>query len=285
MHIIFALLSLTCASINDAVFKLYTNKNDQIGFYLGVIGMIWTGIFLFVSGIPSLINMSRVTLWCGIISGIFSAVANLLFIVAMKKNDASVCSVIYRLNLALAAILAFAFLGEAITILKLLGIVAAIAAVLIFFSASKTIMDSGHTKTSGLWFVIVASILRACMGISYKYGLEIEAEKFPVLFLSGVMWIICGGLYHFIEKGGLGIRQAQNTLKYGCISGILVSGILLFLMLALEQGEASVVLPLAQLSFLGTAVIGVIKLKETLSGRKIAGLCLGLVCVFCMTIR
>ena len=285
MHIVFALLSLILASFNDAVFKVYTSKENSIGAYISLIGVFWGGTFFIVVGASSILSMSTTTLLIGLVSGLFSAVANLLLVKGMEKNEASVCSVIYRLNLAVAAILAFVFLGELITLFKLIGICAAIAAIFIFFAPGSQQGKNRTLYSSGLLLIVVACFLRACMGITYKYGLEIGADKYIVLFLNGVTWVICGGLFHLIQKYYTPNRVTVTTIKFGAMSGALVAGIALFMMLALQQGDASVVLPITQLSFLGTVVIGALMLNEKLNIQKTVGLCFGLLCVIAMTVR
>ena len=60
---------------------------------------------------------------------------------------------------------------------------------------------------------------------------------------------------------------------------MLVGGIVFFMAASLRYGEASVVLPSAQMSFLVTAFLGTAILKESLSRRKIMGIMAGLFCI------
>jgi drug/metabolite transporter (DMT)-like permease len=57
----------------------------------------------------------------------------ILLIEGMRRYEVGVCSTIYRLNLAPAAVLAFVFLGEEATAGKILAVIAAVGAVLMFF--------------------------------------------------------------------------------------------------------------------------------------------------------
>jgi uncharacterized membrane protein len=118
------------------------------------------------------------------------------------------------------------------------------------------------------------------MGVSYKFGISCHGDELLILAINGLLWMVCGlGYYTFLERRGPAPRE---TWTYGLLSGVLVCGIVLFLMLALRCGEASTVLPIAQLSFLFTAVLGVLFLQERLTRRKIAGFSLALLCIVFM---
>jgi uncharacterized membrane protein len=135
-----------------------------------------------------------------------------------------------------------------------------------------------------LGLVVVAALLRAGMGVSYKWGLSAGCEPFLILVLNGILWV-CGGLaYHAVVERSW-VMVSRDILRFGLISGIFVSGIVLFLMLALKNGEAGVVLPITQLSFVLTTLLGVRFLSEALSSRKTVGLFLALVCISLMAVQ
>lgn len=275
----FALLSLLCAAFNDVVFKLYASGRRPVGYYLAVIGAVWFSFFIILYGLWSVHGIDGTSLFWGTVSGLFSASANILLIEAMARHEVGICATIYRLNLAPAAILAFIFLGENISFWKIMGIAAAIGAVILFSQPSKTSISK--ESTAALWMLAAASLFRACMGITYKCGLEYGADMYLILALNGFIWILSGISYHFIAERKKALFSF-NTCAFGLFSGVLVCGIVIFMMLALKRGEASMVLPVSQLSFFVSALIGVFFLKERLNRRKSLGLFLAFLCVFFM---
>lgn len=277
----FAGLSLLCAAINDILFKLYSGKGSSLGPYIFIIGAIWTLFFGVLAGPQNILGMTAISLKWGLLSGLFSILANIMLIEAMGRQEVGICATIYRLNLAPAAIFAIAFMGEAFSLWKLLGILAAILAVILFsYSSGKA--PRTKQNLAGIWFIIGASLLRAGMGITYKYGLNNGADMLMILMLNGVMWMICGLLYFiFLEKHGA--KNSLDSFSFGILSGIFVCGIAGFMMLALEKGDASIVLPVSQLSFFITALLGVIFLKENLTKKKSFGLLMALICILFMT--
>jgi uncharacterized membrane protein len=279
LPILFALASLWCASINDVAFKLYARTGRPIGVYLAALGVVWTAVFTLLASPHAILFAGDATLFWGLFSGVFSVLANILLVLALARHEVGICSAIYRLNLAPAVLLAFLFLGERATQWKLLGIAAAIASILLLLQRPRP--APGSRNNSGLWLVVLASLLRAGMGISYKCGLSAGGDGLAMLALSGLAWIVGGAVYGLIaERRAVGV--ARQTFAYAAASSPLVCGIILFLMLALKHGDASCVLPIAQLSFLGSALLGVFFLREALTRRKVAGLSLALVCILLM---
>ena len=277
--IILALLSMVCAAANDFVFKLYARRGGLIGAYLAVIGIVWAGVFL--SLLPTLkCLLNGNTLFWGIVSGAFSILSNVLFVKALAKEDVGICATIYRLNLVPAALLAFILFKEPVTAPRLAAIASGGAAVLLFsWPSGKAILRPLFSTTIAC--IILASVLRAGMGLSYKAGLMHGVNGYGLLAINGLIWISGGLIHHFLVDRETG-RIPPSLIAYGGLSGILVCGIALFMMLALKHGDASLVLPVTQMSFVLTALAGIVLMKEPLTTRKCAGVALGVCCILLM---
>ncbi|MDD5482498.1 MAG: EamA family transporter [Kiritimatiellae bacterium] len=280
--IVLALISMACAGGNDFVFKLYARRGGSTGAYLAVIGVVWTLFFAFSLPSPDCL-LERATLQWGIISGVFSIMANILFVKSLARGDVGICATIYRLNLVPAALLAFLFFGEPAGAPRLAAIASGAAAVL-FFSLPAGEAKTGRFLSGTILVVAAASFLRAGMGLGYKAGLLHGANEYGLGAINGLVWITGGTLCHLLA--GRETRKLDRaTLAYGGLSGALVCGIILFLMLALKQGDASLVLPVTQMSFVLTALAGITVMKEPLTARKIMGISLGVLCIFLMGIK
>lgn len=274
-----ALISMGCAALNDFVFKLYGRKPRPIGLYFALIGLVW--FLAFAGRLPPWAACCQDTpaLAWGIVAGIFSALSNLLLILAMQHQEAGICATIYRLNLVPAAFLACLILGESLTAWKIMGIAAASGAVLLFFTPSRSTLTTAPRQS--LVLITLASLLRAGMGLAYKQGLLLGGNGFLILTLNGLIWLAAGGIYHILNQEST-VRPSLKTYGYGLLSGLLVCGIVYFMMLALRRGEASIILPITQLSFVVTSLIGIIGLNERLAWSKTAGLALAVLCVIFM---
>ena len=119
----------------------------------------------------------------------------------MRKLKASVASTIYRLNLALAAIIAFIFLAEPINLLKIVGLLLACSAVFCFAQHQQKIVSKGVWPM--LFIVVIASVMRAIYGICYKIALAKGVQYMWFLSGPGLGWIVLGSCVN---------RNMGNTL-------------------------------------------------------------------------
>ena len=280
MAILYALCSLLFAAFNDLAFKLYARKSRARGLYFAMIGLVWAALLL--PATRTCWDFSRTTLAWGIISGFFSVAANLLLIEAMAREEAGICATIYRLNLVAVVIGAAALLGEDLNAIKLAGIAMAAAAVFLFANGEGRRPESGRRHYLGLALVLAAALFRAAMGLSYKYAFLHNADRMGIILLNSFCWI-AGGLLYTLLREPRGLTLTRSFWGYGLVSGALVTGIVLFMALSLQHGDAAVVLPIAQMSFIATALLGVAVLHESLKKRKVLGMLFGTLAILLLS--
>ena len=193
---------------------------------------------------------------------------------AMERQSAGVCSTIYRLNMILVVLGATLFLGETLSILQWTGILLAVLAVLAFLPGKQDAGAADGVRKTGFYLVLAAAVLRAGMGLSYKYGFLQDADRNGVTLINSLFWIGGGILYALLRERQLHL-PGRRLLLYGVFSGILVAGIVFFMAASLHLGNAGIVLPIAQMSFLGTLLLSVLILKERIDVMKIAAVLCG----------
>ncbi len=277
MAIFFAFCCLACSAVNDLVFKLFARKERSKGLFVALIGIVW---LLPVSFFPwdAGSNIQATWLW-GVVSGFFSVTANLLLIEAMSKESAGVCSTIYRLNLVLVVAGAYFLLGEALSVLQLCGAAFAVAAILAFFPLRGKL----HLHLGGAMMVIGAAVLRAGMGLTYKYAFLNNADRNGIILVNSLFWIAGGLLYALLREKKIPMPDPKMW-RYSIISGLLVTGIVVFMAASLQRGDAGVVLPIAQMSFLGTFALSAIILKESVTVNKVIAIICGVVAIILLTL-
>ena len=136
--------------------------------------------------------------------------------------------------------------------------------------------------------MIIASLLRAGMGLSYRYGFLHGASEKYVVVINSLFWIFGGVLYAFWRERQLMPYNKQdwkNLFFLGGLSGALVTGIVITMALMLKLGNASVVLPIAQMSFLVTGALGIWLFKERLTVSKAMAFILGVAAVLLLSIK
>ncbi len=276
MAIFWAVVCMVLAACNDLVFKFYARRKRSHGRFLAIIGVTWFfTACCFLRGRP---EDWRATLLWGVVSGFFSVSGNLLMLDAMRVLDAGVCSTIYRLNLVPAVLGAALLLDESISPAGYAGIGCALLAVIGFIPRGG---EAGFRRAAIVGFaaMVLASLMRAGMGLSYRYGFLHGAEQAWVVVINSLFWVFGGLLYAlWRESGGEEGEDPGARRKiwgYGLLSGVLVAGIVLTMAASLYEGKASVVLPIEQMSFVLTGVLGVLLLKEKMGPLKIAAVLCG----------
>lgn len=278
MIIFYTLCCLASSSVSDLVFKFFARKERSRGLFIASVGVCGT---ILASFLPDKVGDWRMTLLWGVICGIFSAVGNILLLESMGTLSAGICSTIYRLNLALVVPLSVWFFHEKLSLGQYLGVALALAAVVAFLPVGDA-GPAGMPRRRVFWaavMVVSACLFRAGLGISCKYAPMVGASSNGIVVLIDIIWIISGFVYFFVkERRSPEIGRADGKLlAYGTVSGLLITGIIWFMLEALKikDANASVVLPLTQMSFLFTFMLSVIFLKEKITVRKAVALLCG----------
>ena len=289
MAVFWAFACMFFAACNDLLFKFFAGKNRGNGFFVSFVGMVWLAVaIIFAIGTPPPEAWQATIVW-GCISGFFSLAGNLMMLDAMRSLDAGVCSTIYRLNLVPVTVGAALLLGENISAYQYCGIVAACIAVCAFIPRKNKTADSSKRNFSwALLIMIGAAFLRAGMGLSYRYGFLHGAVEKYVVIINSLFWIAGGVLYAFWREKSLMPYSRQdwkNLFFLGTLSGARVTGIVITMALMLKLGNASVVLPIAQMSFLVTGALGIWLLKEKLTLPKTIAFICGVAAILLLTVK
>ena len=276
MGIVFAICSLAFAGINDIVFKKYGQKKRPTGIFFILIGIIWASFFLALGAFRGTLTVSTETIITGVAAGFFSAVSNIILVEVMKKTGASVAATIYRLNLVFVALLAFFYLHEKINIFKIAGLIAAGAAIALFAIPDKSQKGSSPVFIPVL-VLAAAAFLRACFGIVCKVASNYAVSNEVFLAVCGMCWFAAGAVYYLLLETD--VRVEYSVFPYAGLSGLLICGIVFFLKLAVNAADASIAVTVSQFSFLVTAPVAFMFMKERLTVWKALGINASVLCI------
>lgn len=267
LAILFAPLSLMLGGLNEVVFKRYSARERSRGMMISGIGLVWIILLAVDIGLRGdAIEIEPAGLTYGLVAGLFVAVANILLLESFKHMEVSLGSTIYRLNTIGVVILSILFLGEVMTMLKVTGVAFGVIAVLLLYRHQTSQGDHRELKL-GLGLVLSGALCRAIYGVVTKAGLSAGSDMDLLLLISALCWVVSGLFYaRFIER-----RYAitRKKIVYSVLSGCLVYGIVRTLLAALALGEASVVITIANLSFLMALLVALMLKMERLNGRKL----------------
>jgi drug/metabolite transporter (DMT)-like permease len=271
--VIFALLSLACAGANDVVFKRYAAKDRSRGAYIFGIGVVWAVLqatFAIGTGID--IVPVGATWSYGLLAGVLLTASNLCLLESLTHIDASLGSTIYRLNTVGVVILSVLFLHETPGWLALGGVLLGITAVFLLYQRDGRVEATGPRFALFFGLAVLASLCRATYGVVSKAGLAEGASLQSMLVIAALCWIGGGAGYALLREKRLKITRKKAA--YSLVSGILVFLIVNFLLLAIEQGQASIAIPIANMSFVVALLLSVGLRMERLTGRKLSAVAL-----------
>lgn len=275
--VLFALVSLALSGLNDLLFKRQA-RSAECGRYMAIVGVVWTGVFSAAAIAAHAAPTASTLLW-GLLAGSFSALANYLLILSLRRLDASVGATIYRLNMIPAAVIALLFLGEELTPTKALGLAAGCLAILVIQGGGRRERRQEGIEPA-LLLAISASFLRALMGITYKLAAGSQREWF--LAAQGPMWIGIGLMTRPRRESRTALDGPYVLLALA--SGTLISGNVFSFAWATRLGEASVVIPISQMSFVVTTLLARLLMKERMTASKSLAIALALAAVLLLSL-
>jgi drug/metabolite transporter (DMT)-like permease len=270
--LVFALLSMVFAGLNDVIFKKFTLRPRSRGTYIAGIGVVW-GLLTFAwqwsRGAEG--QWSADTVGYGAGGGMMLAMGNLLLVESLSRIPVSLGATIYRLNTIGVVLFAIAFLGERLSWLEATGIAAGVLAVLLLGGESGA-LRSVAVPVGAMMVAIAASLLRAGFVLVSKAGVSAGADGGRMLLVTASMFIVVGIAYALLRERGH--RIARERPVYPVVSGIVIFMVATTLVEALKRADATVVAPIANLSFTVSLLLSAALGLERLTSRKLAAVVL-----------
>jgi len=267
--ILFALLSLFFAGLLDVVYKRYSRKERSRGTYVFGIGVVWCVLQTAALAMgEEVLIVDATSIRYGLFAGLCLTLSNLLLLESLTHINISLGSTVYRLNTIGVVVMAFLFLGEALGGIKLLGVGLGIVAVGLLYRPDPTAMSEENRGRFLPFFLmaVAASLFRAGYGVITRGGIVHQADPQTMLLLCALSWIVGGAIYARLREGRF--RLTKKKVGYALVSGVLVFLVVDFLMLAVKYGEASIVIPIANMSFVMAMLLSVLLRFEPFSLRK-----------------
>lgn len=172
----------------------------------------------------------------------------------------------------LTILLAFFLLHEEITWQKAVG-VAAIAAGTYLMIQKK----EGSVRKSGKgWFLyaVLSAVFASLTAILGKLGIAEVESNLGTAIRTGVVLIMAWVVVFATGNGPAVKKVPKNELSFICLSGLATGASWLCYYKALQDGLASVVVPIDKLSILVTIAFSYFALHERLSKKALLGLVL-----------
>ncbi len=214
----------------------------------------------------------------GVPAGIVAYGGLTLFVASLRQGDASVNAPIFRLNFVVTAVGAIIILAESVTLLKVIGIGLAVVAVLVLLNITQ--ITGLRTNIRSLAQAVAASILFGVAGLVSKAALDTGDIAAIPLILTQTVGFQQAAVITLLRTRHF--RPNQNIVRFA--PGVAVLQIIWSVLLfeSLRIGDASISYPIVQMSFVGTAILAVLFLREEMTRSKGAGLIIAVIAVIAL---
>jgi uncharacterized membrane protein len=273
-----ALGAMMFYGLADWVYKRAAASGVQAHHFLALQAFFFApGIFLY--GLTTGTLVLGVPFAWGMTAGVLIFVALYNFVRSLASGAVSVVAPIFRLSFAITVALAVWLLDEPLTGWKLAGLAASLAAVWLLLAGGPA--PAPRATTSSVLRVLVATVAMGIVSLVYKLG--VIAGGSPATVLTGQASVFLPLATLFALARDRGFHPPPGAWRYGATAAALLLLGLVMLLAGLARGEASVLVPVAQLGFVVTAGLGFIFLRETLTLRRGFGLAFAIAALICLT--
>ena len=275
MWILFAFGSALFAGLTSILAKCGIRKTDSTvatAIRTAVV-LIFSWLMVFVVGSQGTIPaIGGRTLLFLVLSGLATGASWLCYFKALQLGDVNKVVPIDKSSTVLTIILAAIFLQEGVSLPKGIGVV--LIAVGTFLMIEKK-QSSGETKSAAwLWYALGSAVFASLTAILGKIGISGIESNLGTAIRTAVVLVMSWVMVFVTGKQGELKAIPQNELGFICLSGLATGGSWLCYYRALQDGPASVVVPIDKLSLLVTIGFSYLVFHEKLSKKSGIGLVL-----------
>ncbi len=277
MWILFAFGSALFAGMTAILSKIgIKNTDSNVATAIRtVVVLIFSWLMVFIVGSQGTIDeISGKTLLFLILSGFATGASWLCYFKALQLGDVNKVTPIDKSSTILTMILAILFLGESITIVKMAAIILIGAGTLLMIQKKKDGLIPEVRNSRWILYAAFSAIFASLTSILGKIGIEGVESNLGTAIRTIVVLIMAWVIVFITGKKHMIKRIDRKSWIFLILSGFATGGSWLCYYRALQDGLASVVVPIDKLSILVTIIFSYVYLKETLTRKALLGLIL-----------
>ena len=276
MWVLFAFASAFFAGVTSILAKIGVKDVDShvATAIRTIIVLIFSWKMVFIIGSQStIVNIDGKTFLFLILSGLSTGGSWLCYFKALQLGDVNKVVPIDKSSTILTMILAFIFLNEKITINMVIGMIGiAIGTYLMIQKKEKS--EKIVKRKAWLIYALLSALFASLTSILGKVGIE-NVESNLGTAIRTIVVLVMAWIIVFAAKKQRDIKKIdKRSLIFLILSGVATGASWLCYYKALQDGLASIVVPIDKLSILVTVLFAYIFLKEKLSKKSLLGLIL-----------
>ena len=274
MWVVFAFLSALFAGLTSILAKCGIRKTSSTvaTAIRTLVVLVMSFVMVLVVGslgdIPAVSGRSWLFL---ILSGLATGASWLCYFRALQTGDVNKVVPVDKSSTILTVILAFIILGEPVSWFH--GICVALMAVGIYLMIEKK-SDAGDKEVKKTWLIyaVLSAVFAALTSILGKIGITDVESNAGTMIRTAVVLVMSWLMVFVTGKGGELRGISPKELAFICLSGVATGASWLCYYKALQDGPASVVVPIDKLSILVTVAFSYFVFGERLSRKAVLGL-------------
>lgn len=275
MWILLAFGSALFAGLTSILAKCGIRKTDSHAATAirTAIVLLFSWIMVFIVGSQNTIgDISPRSMTFLVLSGLATGASWLCYFRALQLGDINKVVPIDKSSTILTILLAFIFLHEDITLLK--GVAVVLIAVGTFLMIQKKQSDGGTKSRKWLIYALLSAIFASLTAILSKIGIAGVESNLGTALRTGVVLVMAWIMVFATGKQKTLKEIPGKELVFICLSGLATGASWLCYYKALQDGPASVVVPIDKLSILVTVAFSYIVFREKLTIKAMIGLIL-----------
>ena len=276
MWVLFAFASAFFAGVTSILAKIGVKDVDShvATAIRTIIVLIFSWIMVFIIGSQStIVNIDGKTFLFLILSGLSTGGSWLCYFKALQLGDVNKVVPIDKSSTILTMILAFIFLNEKITINMVIGMIGIAIGTYLMIQKKEGVEKVVKGK-AWLIYALLSALFASLTSILGKVGIE-NIESNLGTAIRTIVVLIMSWIIVFATKKQSDVKKIdKRSLIFLILSGVATGASWLCYYKALEDGLASIVVPIDKLSILVTVLFAYIFLKEKLSKKSLLGLIL-----------
>lgn len=275
MWIAFAFGSALFAGVTSILAKIGIKNTDSTAATAvrTIIILFFSWIMVFVTGqFGEINNISGKTLAFLILSGLATGGSWLCYFKALQIGDVNKVTPVDKSSTVLTMLLAFIILGEELSLLKIVCIVLIGAGTYLMIEKKET--DKQTTGKGWLFYAVLSAVFASLTSIFGKIGISGVPSNLGTAIRTIVVLIMAWVMVFVTKKQSELKKIDRKSMLFICLSGLTTGLSWLCYYKALQDGQASIVVPTDKLSILVTVAFSCIVLKEKLTKKSLLGLVL-----------
>jgi len=267
-----ALGAMVCFGVGDLIYKRAAAAGIAANEFVMLQSWVFCPGITAYAALTGTLDPHLSAVW-GALAGLFLLIALHNFARSLQGGAVSTNAPIFRLNFTITAALAIVLLGETLTVAKAAALCCALIAVWLLLAAPGA--TRAPLPAGSLTRVLIATVAMALTNLFYKIGLQHGA--LPETMVAAQAWAFSSiaTLSHLLHERRFALTP--GAWRYSTAAALTLGAAIVLLLHGLVTGPASVLVPVAQLSFVITALAGIALFGERLDGRKSAGLAIAVV--------